>query len=163
MRLFMKQKVFSWREEFTIKDEQGNDRYFVQGEFFSWGHKLHIYAPGGVEVAYLEQKLWSFLPQYRVYMAGGQVAQVMRELTWFKPRYTVQGPNWQVEGDFMAHEYEIFSPFGPVARISKEWFTWGDSYCMDIANPADEQLALCITLAIDCCLADSNASVNHVN
>ena len=43
MRFYMKQKVWSWREEFTIRDEQGIDRYYVRGELFSWGHKLHIY------------------------------------------------------------------------------------------------------------------------
>ncbi len=163
MRFFMKQKVFSWRSEFTIKDEQGIDRYYVQGEYFSWGHRLHLYAPGGVEVAYLEQKLWSFLPKYRVFLAGSLVAEVVQEFTWLKQRYNVHGPNWQVEGDFLAHEYEFFSPFGPVARISKAWFTWGDSYCIDVANPADELLAICITLTIDCCLADSAAANNTIH
>ena len=57
MRFYMKQKVWSWREEFSICDEQGIPRYCVRGELFSWGHKLHIYEPGGREIAYLEQKL----------------------------------------------------------------------------------------------------------
>ena len=43
MTLYMKQKVFSWSDRFTIKDELGNDRYYVEGELFSWGHKLHVF------------------------------------------------------------------------------------------------------------------------
>ena len=53
-----------------------------------------------------------------------------------------------------------FSPFGSVARISKEWFTWGDSYCIDILNPADELSALCVALALDCCMCDAQTANN---
>ena len=35
-------------------------------------------------------------------------------------------------------------------RIDKEWFTWGDSYVLEIADPADEILALAVVLTIDC-------------
>ena len=35
MKLYIKQKVFSLTSKFTVKDESGNDRYFVEGEFFS--------------------------------------------------------------------------------------------------------------------------------
>lgn len=34
--------------------------------------------------------------------------------------------------------------------LEKEWFTWGDSYCLNIADPADEILALAVVLTIDC-------------
>lgn len=37
MRLYMKQRVFSLRDRFTVKDETGCDRYFIEGELFSWG------------------------------------------------------------------------------------------------------------------------------
>ena len=36
MKLYIKEKVFSWGDKFTVKDEYGNDKYFVQGEVFSW-------------------------------------------------------------------------------------------------------------------------------
>ena len=136
MRFYMKQKVWSWREEFSICDEQGVPRYYVRGELFSWGHKLHIYEPGGREIAYLEQKLWSFLHRFRIYITGSFAAEIA--------------------GDVFSHEYSIDAPFGPVAHVSKEWFTWGDSYCIDVLSPQDEILAICVALGIDCCLADSN-------
>lgn len=33
--------------------------------------------------------------------------------------------------------------------LSKEWFTWGDCYALDIADPKNETLALAVVLAID--------------
>lgn len=37
MMLYIKQKVFSCADRFTVKDETGVDRYYVEGEFLSLG------------------------------------------------------------------------------------------------------------------------------
>ena len=78
MKLYIKQKVFSWRDKFTVKDEAGNDRYFVEGELFSWGKKLHVTDLGGNEVAFIQQKVFSFLPRYFVYVGGEEIAEKIR-------------------------------------------------------------------------------------
>ena len=45
--------------------------------------------------------------------------------------------------------------------IRKEWMSWGDSYELDIANPADELIALAVVVAIDCVTeSNSGASVS---
>ncbi len=41
---------------------------------------------------------------------------------------------------------------------SQEWFTWGDCYALDIADSADEMLALAVVLAIDAVHAQANAA-----
>ena len=43
MKLYIKQKVFSIKDKFTIKDEEGNDKYFVEGKILSLGKKFHVY------------------------------------------------------------------------------------------------------------------------
>ena len=37
MKLYIREKVFSWGDKFTVKDQYGNDKYIVQGEVFSFG------------------------------------------------------------------------------------------------------------------------------
>jgi len=49
-------------DKFTIKDEQGNDCYYVEGEIFSMGHKLHVYDAQSREVVYIRQKVSSLHP-----------------------------------------------------------------------------------------------------
>ena len=34
MTLYIRQKVFSWGDQFTIKDQFGEDKYIVRGEIF---------------------------------------------------------------------------------------------------------------------------------
>ena len=95
MKLYIKQKVFSWGDKFTVKDVNGEDRYFVEGEIFSCGKKLHVYDMCGNEVAFIQQKLFSFLPRYFVYVGDAQVAEIVKEFTFFFPKYSV--PNRQSE------------------------------------------------------------------
>ena len=47
MRLYMQEKVFSWRDRFKVWDEEQNEKYYVEGELFSWGKRLHVYDAQG--------------------------------------------------------------------------------------------------------------------
>lgn len=159
MKLYIKQKVFSWNDRFTVKDEYGQDRYYVEGELFSFGKKLHVYDMTGREVAFIKQELWSWAPRYHVFCGGREVAEIKREFTLLFPKYSIEGLGWEINGSFMAHEYEITKSGYPIVTISKEWMTWGDSYELDISNPQDEIVALAVVLTIDCVMA-SQASVS---
>ena len=157
MKLYIKQKFFSWNDKFTVKDADGVDRYTVEGEIFSFGHKLHVYDMAGQEVAGIRQEVWAWMPRYHVYVGGAEVAEVKQRFTWFHPQYEIIGPDWTVEGSFWEHDYEVVSPTeGCIVRIAKEWMTWGDTYELDIARPEDELLALAIVLTIDCVKASQS-------
>ena len=163
MKLYIKQKVFSWRDRFFAKDESGVDRYAVEGEIFTWGKKLHVYDVNASEVAFIRQKVWSWLPRYIVEIGGSVVCEIVKEFTLIKPRYRLEGLSWRLDGDLWAHEYSLTDAGRQIMRLSKKWFTWGDSYELDIADPRDELLCLCVALAVDCALeAQNNAnSSNH--
>lgn len=158
MKLLIEQEILTWRDKFTVMDESGNPRYYVKGELFSWGKKLHVTDLSGREVAYVEQQLFTFLPRYAVYAGGVLIGEVVKELTFFRPHYTVEGADWEVEGDFWAHDYTVSRRGRVVVDIQKEWFTWGDCYALNIRDPADEIQALALVLAIDCAIARQNNS-----
>ncbi len=92
----------------------------------------------------------SFLPRYFVYINGEETAEIVKEFTFFTPRYSIEGLGWEVEGSFWEHDYEITRNGQPIVRIYKEWFTFGDCYSLDIYDAADEVTALAVVLAIDC-------------
>lgn len=158
MKLYIKQKVFSWNDKFTVKDENGNDRYFIESEIFSIGKKLHIYDVNGNEVAFISQRLLTFMPKFEVYAGGEFIAEIVKQFTFFRPSYAIEGLNWQIDGDFFDHDYVITENGAEIASVSKEWFTWGDSYALDISDEADHIMALAVIIAIDCVNAQAN---NH--
>ena len=150
MKLYMKEKLFSFHDRFTIKDENGWDKYFVEGEFLSLGKKLHLLNINGEEVAFIQQRLLTLMPRFSVSVAGREIAEIRKEFTFFFQRYIIDGLGWEVDGSVWEHRYEIRKNGRLIVRIDKEWFTWGDSYVLEIADPADEILALAVVLTIDC-------------
>jgi len=152
MNLYIQQRWFSWGDKFSVYDESGAERYTVEGEVFTFGKKLHLYDLSGNELSYIEQQLLTFLPKYCIYKGDTQIAEVVKEFTFFHPEYSVNGPGWQVHGDFFDHEYEITDNGRVIAAVSKEWFTLGDAYRISIGAEADEITALSVVLVIDACI-----------
>ncbi len=156
MRFFMKQKVFSWGDKFTIKDDQGNDCYFVEGEVFSMGHKLHVYDAQSREVAHIRQKVFSFHPRFFINIEGAaEELELVQRFTFFKQEYYIKNAPYILEGNFSAHSFTLTLDNQVIMSVDKEWFSWGDSYVIDIKDGADKLMCICTMLAVDCANADA--------
>lgn len=160
MKYYIKQKVFSWGDKFHIYNEQGEEVFQVQGEVFSWGKKLHLYSMRGDELAFIHQKVWSFRPTYYISRNGLDVAEVKKEFTFFRPKYSIAGFDWSVSGNFLGLDYSVYQGNNIIASIAKQWLSWGDTYEIDIANGADDINALCVVLIIDAVMASDNAAAS---
>ncbi len=156
MQLYIKEKVFSWTDRFTVRDASGYEKYDVEGELFSFGRKLHLLSAAGAELALIQQQLFTLLPRYTVSIGGREVAEIRKEFTFFIERYVIDGLGWEIEGSVWDHEYVIRKGGRTIVSIRKEWFTWGDSYVLDIDDPANEVLALAVVLTIDCVAESRN-------
>ena len=152
MKLYIKQKVFSFTDRFIVKDENGEDKYFVEGEMFSMGHKLHVYDKSENEVGYIRQKLFTLMPEFEVIVNGVVIGDLIKKFTFINQSYYLDGTNLELTGDFFAHEYALYKDGYAVMTVGKEWFTWGDSYVLNIADDADEILCLVIVLSVDCAM-----------
>ena len=157
-KLYIKQKVFSWKDKFSVFNELGEDVYRVEGEFLTIGKKLHVKDLNDREVAFIHEKVWSLLPKYYISRDGSDIAEVQKKLTFLKARYEIPDFGWTVQGNFTAHEYTISSEAGVVAAISKKWFSWGDTYEIDSAPGFDPLNVLCVVLIIDAVLASQAAA-----
>ncbi|MCR5230381.1 MAG: LURP-one-related family protein [Solobacterium sp.] len=157
-RLYVKQKAFTMRSQFTVTDENGNLRYTAEGEFWTFGHKLHVYDRYHVKTGFIKQVVWSWKSRYDVYVDDIYMAQIVREFTWFKPYYTIHGPGWQLTGNVLAHEFEVTENGSVLLNVHKKWMTWGDTYEIEINDVIDERLAVAMVLAIDCVAASQAAA-----
>ncbi|HPF38624.1 MAG TPA: LURP-one-related family protein [Phycisphaerae bacterium] len=153
MRYQLRQKLFSWGDDFTIRDALGRDVFFVDGRAFSLGDKLSFHDMAGNELVFIQQRLLNWGPTYEITAGGRLVAIVKKKLfTFFRCQFTVDvpGPNDLVaEGEFLHHEY-AFRRFGrPVAHVSKQWFSFSDIYGVDIAEGENPVLILAAAVVID--------------
>ncbi len=158
MKFYIKQKVFSFRDRFTVKDESGADVFAIKGEVFSFGKVLHICNMHDEELLTVRQRLFTFMPRYEIEKNGTVIAEIAKQFTFFKPSYTIEGTPFTVQGDFFDHDYEILRDGFAVAHIYKEWFTWGDSFVVDIHDhtSVDPLLLLAVSIVIDCVMDSNN-------
>jgi uncharacterized protein YxjI len=134
MRYILKQKLFSWGDDFFIKDENEQDVYFVDGKAFAIGDQL-----------------WG--KTYEI-SRGGEVVAVVKKALFapFHHRFTVDVPgpdDLEAEGNFTDHEYTFRRGDRTVATVSKRWFAWTDTYGVDIAPGEDEVLILASAVVVD--------------
>lgn len=158
MRYVMKQKLLSWGDDFTIADENGQDRYFVDGHASSIGDKASIEDMHGRELARIEQALLTIGRTYRILRDGRPVATVRKKpFTFFRDVFDVEdvaAGELDAQGDFIDHEYQFTRDGSLVATVSKRFFSWTDTYGVDIAPGEDEVLILACTAVIDMCSHD---------
>ena len=93
MRYLMKQKLFCWGDDFTIKNEAGEDVFFVDGKAFSFGDKLSFQDMQKNELAFIRQKLLAWGPTYG-FTRNGELAAVVKKhlFTLFRCKFTVDVP-----------------------------------------------------------------------
>jgi uncharacterized protein YxjI len=159
MRYLMKQKLFCFGDDFAIKNEAGDDVFFVDGKVFTIGQKLSFQDMHGKELAFIQQKLLSWGPTYEIYRDGELAAVVKKHLfTFFRCAFTVDVPgpdDIEAQGSFLDMEYSFMRAGQHVAEVSKRWFSFSDTYGVDIADGEDDVLLLASTVVIDMvCHAD---------
>jgi len=160
MRYVMRQKLLSLADNFTIKNEQEQDVFLVKGKVFSFGDKLSFQDLAGNELVFIDQRLLNWSPTYELWKGGELLAVVKRELfSFIHHRFTVDvpGPNdLEAEGDFLDHEYTISRGGSVVATVSKRWFSWADTYGIEIADGEDDVLVLATAVVVDMVCHDHN-------
>jgi uncharacterized protein YxjI len=153
MRYVMKQKLLSWGDDFTIKDENEADAFFIDGKALSFGDKLSFQDMSGKELVYIKQKLLNWGPTYELWRGDEQLAVVKRQLfSFIHHRFTVDVPgpdDLEAEGDFLDHEYTITRGGHVAATVSKRWFSWTDTYGIETADGEDDVLILATAVVVD--------------
>ncbi|RHW35889.1 hypothetical protein D1B33_12385 [Lysinibacillus yapensis] len=156
--LYIKQKVFSISGKFTVKDEQERDVYYVEGSFMRIPKTFSILNDTRHEVALITKKTFSFLPKFFVEAGGREVITIKKEFSFFKARYTIDAAGIEVQGNWWDMDFQIIQQGQVVGKVSKEWFTWGDSYKVQILNEEMETIVFALVIAIDCVKADQAAA-----
>lgn len=154
----IRQKIFSFGDNFIIKNQYDEDCFIVRGKVFALGDKLRIEDLNGNELIYIEQKIFKLLPEYNIYREGKHLARVKKEFTFFKPRFYIESSNgnYTIEGNFLSRSFEIYKENKVVASVDKRWFSFADTYETNIADDEDQTFMLSLVIVIDQVLHDNN-------
>ena len=155
MRLLFKQRLFSWFDSYDIYDENNNTVFTVKGKL-DWGHRLEIYDRNERYLGRIKEKVLTFLPRFQMFIGEEYIGQITKEFTFFKPVFTLDCNGWEVRGDWLEWDYNVYDGGRQVMTASKQIFNWTDTYIIDVADPQDALLSLMIVLAIDAAKCSKN-------
>ncbi|WP_226659170.1 LURP-one-related/scramblase family protein [Pseudalkalibacillus hwajinpoensis] len=159
-QLYIKQKVFSLSGKYTVKDQQENDRYYVEGSFMQVPKTFSIMNTGRDEVALIEKQVFSFFPKFLVEVNGREILTIKKEFSFLKARYTIDAAGIEVNGNWWDMDFQVVQKGKLIAEVGKEWFTWGDSYKVQILDDEMETMIIALVVAIDCVKADQAAAAS---
>lgn len=151
MRFQIRQKIFSFGDNFTIKDQDDRDCYQVQGKVFSLGDKLSLQDMYGNELYYIEQQIMRLFAEYNLYKDGQQVAMCKKRFSLLGSKFDITSSmgNFEINGRPLNYNYEIIKDGRLVATVDKQFFSFSDTYGVDIADSEDYAFILSLVIVID--------------
>lgn len=151
MKFYIKQKVFSLKDNFDVFDEQQNPVYKVSGKFFSMKNKMELSNLNGDVLLSSEKKVFSFRPTYFIFdQHGTQIAKVKQKFS-LRPKFEVNIYNQaaEISGNFFQRTFDVNVPGGVAASIRKKVFSFGDSYEIEINDTENTEIYLYLVIVID--------------
>lgn len=148
-KLYIKQKVFSIGEKFTVTDEQQNPRYYVEGSFMKIPKTFRVEDEQGREISKITKKTISLLPKFFVEIDGQDMIEISKHLTFLKAHYSIDADGVSVDGNWWDMDFIVERNGRKIADINKRWVSWGDTYEVTILDEAYEHLVISLVIAID--------------
>lgn len=159
MKLYFKQRLFSWLDSYEIYDENQQTVYQVEGKL-AFGHQFSLLNQQGQIIGQVKEKIRLFVPEFELIVANQVIGSVKKEVTFFKPHFVVDFNNWEVKGDIFEWEYQVLDANQEiVATISKDVWQWTDCYKIEVYQDSDALYVVMLVLAIDA-QKDNNRSVS---
>jgi len=155
--LYIKQKVFSMSGKFTVKNQEEQDVYYAEGSFMKIPKTYSIMNRQKNEVAQIVKKTISFLPTFFVNVNGQEMVTIKKEFSFLKARYTIDAEGIEVRGNWWDMNFDVMQNGEVIGTVDKHWFSWGDSYRIQIVKEEMETLLIALVIAIDCVKASQAA------
>ncbi len=153
-RYQMTQRMLSIGDDFWIENERNERVFKVDGKALRVRQTLVFEDRTGRELCRIQERMLRIKDSMEIEDAGGrQIAMVKKALiTPVRERWTVNlrgGPDLEIQGNILDHEYRIERGRDRVAEVSKKWFRLRDSYGVEIDPGQDDILIRAATVAVD--------------
>jgi uncharacterized protein YxjI len=150
----MRQNLVSIGDDFWIENDRRERVYRVDGKALRVRQTLLFEDAAGTELCKIQERMARVRDSMEIEGPGGQrMAMVKKALiTPLRERWAVSvadGPDLDVQGNLLDHEYTIGEGRDKIAEVSKKWFRLADTYGVEIAPGQNDVLVLAITVALD--------------
>jgi uncharacterized protein YxjI len=150
----MRQRLVSVGDDFWIETDSGERAYKVDGKALRLRQTLVFEDAGGHKLAKIQERMLRIKDAMEIEDAdGNRLAMVKKALiSPLRERWKVEiegGPDLDVQGNLVDHEYTFSEGHDAVATVSKQWFRVADTYGVEIEPGQDPVIILAATVALD--------------
>ena len=150
----MRQKLIAFGDDFYIENEQGQKVFKVDGKVLRVRDTLIFRDMQGNKLCEIQQRMLRVKDTMEIEGPDGKALAMVKKalITPLRDRWTVKikgGPDLEVQGNILDHEYRIGEGRQKVGEASKKWFRLRDTYGVEIAEGQDDIIILAVTVAID--------------
>ena len=150
----MRENLVSIGDDFWIEDNHGRRAFKVDGKALRIRKTLAFEDPSGRELCHIQERMARVKDSMEIEGPGGQrIAMVKKALiNPLRDRFQVQigdGPDMDVQGNILDHEYRFERNGHTVAEVSKKWFRLRDTYGVEVGPGEDDVVVLATTVALD--------------
>ena len=154
MRFILKERIFSLRESYYIRTDQGENFLEVTGRLMSLRDKLILRDTQGNVAATLTKHLIALRPTYTIARPDQPDATVKKDfINILREGFSVDMagglPDLRIQGNIFEHSYSILRQEVTVAQVAKKWIFLRDSYVVDVAEGEDPVLLLACAIVVD--------------
>lgn len=150
MKVIIKNKLFSLRGSSSVKDEKGEDVFFVKGRLFSPTHVKWVCDKNNNKLYKVRNKWFNFFNERAyVYEDKTKVASVNHPFFGGR-KFIVEGFKDEIliEGNFFSLQSTITKNGKPVGTINRELITVSNTYILE-ADEKDMPFMIALVIAID--------------
>jgi uncharacterized protein YxjI len=153
-RYQMRQKLVAFGDDFYIENEQGQRVFKVDGKVLRVRDTLVFRDMHGNELCKVQERMLRVKDTMEVEGPSGETLAVVKKalITPLRDRWTVKikgGPDLDVQGNLLDHEYRIGDGDQKVAEVSKKWFRLRDTYGVEVAPGQDDVVILAVSVVLD--------------
>jgi uncharacterized protein YxjI len=149
----MRQRLVSIGDDFNIVNEHGVPAFKVDGKALRVRQTLVFEDPMGRELCKIQERMLRVKDTMEIEGPGGERLATIKKalITPIRDRWTVNlgGPDIEIQGNILDHEYHMEQGGRRVAEVSKKWFRIADSYGVEIAPGQNDVVILAATVAVD--------------
>ena len=153
-RYKMKEKIFSIGDDYWIETQHGRRAYKVDGKALHLRKTLILEDSRGVPQYEVQDKVISIKDAMSVSKPHGRAVATVKHalISPLRDRMTANmadGPDIEIRGNLLNHEYTMERRGKRVAEVSKKWIALRDTYTVEIAGGEDDALILALTVVVE--------------
>ena len=153
-RYRMRQKLVPFGDDFCIENEAAQRTFKAYGKMLRVRDTLFFEDMQGQTLCKIQEKLIRIKDTKTIEGPNGETLATVRKalITPLRDRWTVKigdGPDLDVQGNILDHQYTIEEGGRKIAEVSKRWFRLADTYGVQIEPGQNDVVILAITVAVD--------------